>query len=180
VLERAALPPGQRVLAQAVAEDGTWLLGTRDALVVVGPDASASVPWEQVETADWLRDEGRLRVTEVGEFGSPQPVHVFSLSEPGSLLPMVRERVTASVLLQRRVRVEDAARPHGGRARGLLVVARRAPRGGGGISWSYQLDPGLDPADPAVQRAAEEGVRAAQEELGEETAPSWRPDPGPC
>lgn len=157
VLERAGLARGDRVLARAPTADGAWLLGTRDALVIVAGQA-VRVPWERVETADWNRNEERLRVSEVGEFGQVRPVHVFSVPDPGPLLAMIRERVTASVLLQRRVTVADK--------QGLLVIARRSPRGRGEISWAYELDSGLDPADPAVQIAAQDGLRSAQEELG--------------
>lgn len=169
VVRRAALPRGERLLARAATADGTWLLGTRDALVIVPaepageptavtPAAGVRIPWERVETADWDRDDQRLRVSEVGEFGQQRPVHVFSVPDAGTLLPMVRERVTASVLLQRRVVVNGR--------KGLRVVARRPPRGRGGIVWAFELDPGVDPADPAVQRAAEAGLRAAEEEIG--------------
>lgn len=158
VLRRAALPSGARVLASAASSDGTWLLGTRDALVVVEPVETRAIPWEQVETAEWDRDEDLLRVSEVGEFGRSRPVHVFTVAEPGRLLPLVRERVTASVLLQRRVAI--------GPGRGLLVIARRPPRGTGETTWAYEFDAGVDPGDPAVARAAEEGLRAAQAELG--------------
>ncbi len=158
MVRRAALPRGSRVLASASSHDGTWLLGTRDALVVVEAAETMSIPWERVETAEWDRDEDRLRVSEVGEFGRIRPVHVFTVSEPGRLLQLVRERVTASVLLQRRVVT--------GSGRGLLVIARRPPRGTGEITWAYELDAGVDPDDPAVARVAEEGLRAAQAELG--------------
>lgn len=162
VLARAGLVRGDRVLAHATAADGTWLLGILDALVVVPAPTqgapSVRVPWQQVETADWDRDEERLRVREVGEFGRVRPVHVFSLPEPGRLLQMIRERVTASVLLQRRV-------PVTGR-QGLTVVARRSPHRDGEITWTYELDAGLDPDDPLVREAAESGLRAAQDELG--------------
>ncbi len=163
VLERAALDRGDTLLAWADAEDGTWLLGTRQALVVVRPDSTVRIPWEQVETADWDRDEERLRVTEVGEYGVERPVHVFSLTDPSRLLQMVRERVTASVVLQRRVLVSGK--------RGLNVVGRRAPQGDGGITWAYEFDAGVEPADPAVREAAEAGLRAAQAEVGSEGQP---------
>ena len=159
VLARADLPRGDRVLARAVSDDGTWLLGTRDALVMVKPDGTIRVAWERVETADWDRDKGRLRVAEVVEFGEVRPVHVFSVPDPGRLLPMVRERVSASVLLQRRVVVSGR--------RGLTVIARRPPRGRGDITWAYEFDVGMDPEAPAVQQATEEALRAAQQELGE-------------
>ena len=158
VLTRARLARGEKVLAHAAADDGTWLLGTRDALVVVEPADTIRLAWETVESADWDRDTGRLRVAEVGEFGQPRPVHRFTLTDPQRLLQLVRERVTASVLLQRRVEVRGR--------RGLTVIARRPPRGRGEITWAYELDPGLDPADPEVARAAEEGLRAARLDVG--------------
>jgi hypothetical protein len=168
VSARAGLDRGDAVLAAALADDGTWLLGTRDALVLVGDgDVPVThttgggvqrIPWERVETADWDRDESRLRVTEVGDFGQQRPVHVLTVPDAGLLLPMVRERVTASVVLQRRVPV------HG--RRGLTVIARRPPRGRGEVTWAYEFDAGVDPGEPEVVRAAAEGLRDAQEELG--------------
>lgn len=160
VVARARLSRGEKVLAAARSADGTWVLGTRDALLLL-PAADSAAPiriaWEGVQAADWSRDEDRLRVSEVGEYGRPRPVHDLVLEEPGALLPLVRERVTASVVLQRRVEV--------GGGRGLTVVARRAPRGGA-VTWAYELDAGLDPEDPAIRSAAEAGLRSAAEELG--------------
>ena len=158
VRRRAHLPRGERVLARAAAPDGTWLLGTRDALVLVEPATTIRLPWEQVEHAEWDRDTDRLRVVEVGRFRRPQPTHSFTVPDPGSLLELVRERVTASVLLQRRVRVRGR--------QGLLVVARRPPRGGTDVTWSWEPDPGLDPDDPEVHEAADRAIREAQDELG--------------
>ena len=79
VLEAAQLARRERVLAAAVAADGTWLLGTHDALLVLGPprveqvaaeEASARVepariPWQCIEKADWDRDTEKLHVVEV-------------------------------------------------------------------------------------------------------------------
>ena len=156
VVDRAGLRRGERVLASAATEDGTWLLATRDALVVVGPGTSR-VPWEGVETADWDRDAGRLRVSEVGEFGRPRPVHEFVPVEPALLLATVRERVTASVVLQRRAVVSGR--------RGVTVVARRPP-GGGEPAWAVEYDVGIDPDDPAVRLVADETLAAARSEIG--------------
>jgi hypothetical protein len=141
-----------------VTDEGTWLVGTRLALVAVGPEEVLRVPWEQVETADWDGDEQRLRVRETGEFGRVSPVHLFTVPDPGRLLPMVRERVTASVLLQRRVAVQGR--------RGVTVVARRSPSGTGPVVWAWEFDVGVDPAEPAVRTAAERALAAARDELG--------------
>ncbi|MGZ4495380.1 MAG: hypothetical protein ACXVWU_11820 [Nocardioides sp.] len=157
VVARAGLARGDRVLAAARAVDGTWLLGTRTALVLVGT-AVETLPWQCVERAEWHRDGERLRVFEVGEYGARRPVHAFHVTAPGSLLAFVRERVTASVVLQRRVVVEGR--------RGFFVVARRSPVGPADVSFAYEFDAGVDPDDPRVKALAEAGLRAAAEELG--------------
>ena len=157
VVERAGLR-GEKVLAHAAASDGTWLLGTREALVVVDASGTVRLPWQDIESADWDRDEDVLRVAEVGTFGHTRPVHLFTLPAPGQLLPMIRERVTASVLLQRRVVVTGKS--------GLMVIARRPPTGQGEITWAYEFDAEVDPDDPAVREAAARGLRSAQDELG--------------
>jgi hypothetical protein len=162
VVDAAPLEKGEKVLAGTPARDGSWLLGTRDALVLTAPrgsrDGATRIPWQCVERADWDRDEERLRVNEVGEFGEVRPEYSFEVDEPGLLLELIRERVTASVVLQRHVRVDGK--------KGLLVIARRAPRGDSDIAWAYEFDPGIDPDDPAVMAVARRGLEAAAEELG--------------
>ena len=151
--------PG-RVLAAAASADGHWLVGTRDALVVVRPEHQEKVvlPWEQVQRADWDVESSRLRVERVEEFGTPVVPMVFEVAAPGPFLQLLRERVSASIVVQRRVVLE--------RRRGLTVIARRPPSRPGEVTWAYELDQGVDPADPTVQAAAEAGLREAQESLG--------------
>jgi hypothetical protein len=156
---------GEKLLADAVA-DGAHLGGTRDALYVVRGLGNGSfdltetvrIAWEDVQAADWDAETSTLRVSEVGSWGEPRPEHVFTVAEPGRLLELVRERVTASVVLQRHV-------PIRGR-RGLRVIARRAPRGDQPVRWIYEFDAGIDPDDPAVRKAAEQALAAAQAEVG--------------
>ena len=111
-----------------------------------------------MEAADWDRDTSRLRVSEVGTWGEERVEHSLIIEEPGQLLELVRERVTASVVLQRHV-------PLAGR-RGLRVIARRAPRGDRPLTWLYEYDEGIDPADPSVRAAAEAALAAARDEVG--------------
>jgi hypothetical protein len=146
--------PGESVLAWTRSTDGRVVAGTRDAVYVDGE----RIPWEQVEAADWDRDTDVFRISEVGTWGEPRAQHALTLAEPGRLLELVRERVTASVVLQRHV-------PVTGR-HGLRVIARRAPRGDQPITWAYEFDAGIDPDDPDVQAAAAAALRVAREDVG--------------
>jgi hypothetical protein len=155
---RRAVPPvevaaGEKVLAWASSEAGP-VAGTRSALYL--PD-DVRIPWEQVEAADWDLETETLKVTEVGSWGEARPTHSVVLSEPARLLQLVRERVTASVLLQRHV-------PIRGRL-GVRVIARRATSGARELTWFFDYDEGIDPADPFVEHAAQEALAAARSEL---------------
>ena len=61
--------------------------------------------WERIDRARWDEESERLEVVEVADFGEPQPRHELALLEPRRLLDLVRDRVTASVLLTRHVPV---------------------------------------------------------------------------
>lgn len=149
---------GEKVLASAAATDGTVVAGTRDAFYVVTDGEIRRVPWEQVEAADWDRDTDTFRLSEVGRWGEERPVHTCTLTEPGRLLELVRERVTASVVMQRHVMVAGR--------RGLRVIARRAPSGAGDIQWVYEYDEGVDPDDETVRSAAREALALARHDVG--------------
>lgn len=149
---------GERLLAWAPLVGGEWVAGTRDALYL----PAGRLPWEQVEAADWDRELSRLRVSEVGRWGEPRAEHHLTLDESGAsadrLLQLVRERVTASVLLVRHV-------PITGR-HGVRVVARRAPSGRSPVEWLYEYDDGIDPADPFVETAVATALGEARAEVG--------------
>lgn len=149
---------GEKVLAVTRATDGTVLAGTRDAFYLASGDTTRRVPWEQVEAADWDRDTSTFQLSEVGTWGEQRPVHTAVLADPGRLLELVRERVTASLVLQRHVAV--TAR------RGLRVIARRAPSGAGGVQWVYEYDEGVDPDDPGVREVARATLEAMRHEVG--------------
>ena len=143
------------MLAWARATDGTLVAGTRDAVYV----GASRLPWEQVEAVDWDRDADLLRLSEVGTWGERRVQHALTFDHPRRLLQLVRERVTASIVLQRHVSVDGR--------RGVRVIARRAPKGNRPIAWFCEYDEGIDPADPVVREVAETALRVAREELGE-------------
>ncbi len=145
---------GERVLAWTLSTDDELLAGTREALYLPG----VRLPWEDVESASWNDEDRLLRVVEVGTWGELRREHTFALGDPARFLGLVRERVTASVVLVRHV-------PISGR-RGLRVIARRGASGDRPLRWVYEFDAGIDPDDPTVRLAAETALEAAQEEVG--------------
>ena len=153
-----AVGSGERLLAWAVV-DGGHAAGTRDALYIATSSVETTrIPWEQVQSAEWDPEESTLRVSEVGTWGQVRPAYQVVVTDPGRLLELVRERVTASVLLQRHV-------PVTGR-QSIRVIARRAPRGDQPINWLIEYDEGLDPNDRVVGLAVEAALAAARAEVG--------------
>ncbi|MCR1782263.1 hypothetical protein KVF89_06945 [Nocardioides carbamazepini] len=148
--------PGERLLAWAQVrqpDGGPPLVGgTRDALYL-----PARVPWEQVASADWDQEESTLRVVEVGRFGEPSPVHLLHLDDAGRLLQLVRERVTASIAVQRHVAVSGR--------RSVRILARRAPGSRAELAWFVEYDDGLDPADPRVDAVVQEALATARADV---------------
>lgn len=145
---------GERILAWDTAASGEVVAGTRDALYI----GVRRLPWEEVEAADWDRDTSLFRVSEVGHWGAERVEHALALDDADRLLQLVRERVTASVVLVRHVPLEGR--------RGVRVVARQAPGRRGPLTWVHEYDEGIDPDDPIVRLTAEELLRASREEVG--------------
>ena len=151
------LRSGERVLAGAVDSAGGWHVGTDRALHLASGKGWRRLPWERVDRAGFDDESERLHVVEVADFGELEPTYELALVEPRRLLELVRERVTASVLLTRNLPVTGT--------RGVKVVARRSPVGGP-VEWSFLLDDGLQPDDPRVVAAVAAGRADAETELG--------------
>ena len=150
---------GERLLAWAPVAGGQWVAGTRDALYL----PAGRLPWEEIEAADWDHELARLRVAEVGQWGRPRVEHALTLDasapyDTDRLLQLVRERVTASVLLVRHVPITGK--------RGVRVVGRRAPSGRSEVHWVYEYDAGIEPTDPVVQAAASAALASARADVG--------------
>ena len=156
--ERVREAVQSRPLAAAEADDHTWVVCTRDACWLVDGEGAEEIPWERVHRAEWDQESATLRIEPVEAYGAPVHARTLVVPEPGPLLDVLRERVTASVLLQRRVDVQ--------RRRGFTLIARRPPSRPGEVTWAYEIDPGLDPHAPEVAEAAARALREAEESLG--------------
>ena len=152
------LEQGESALATSADREGRWYVGTARALLVPEGGGWRRVPWETVERATWDRDSEQLIVIETADFGRPQPAHRAALPDPERLLQLIRERVTASVVIKVFEPVEGK--------RGVTVSGRRSPHSDDEPMWSVLVDPGLDERSPQVRAAAERALAAAQSELG--------------
>lgn len=157
---RSSLPlvSAERPLAYAEARQGVWWVGTLAALYVAHGDDWVRLAWEVVEHAEWEKDSGALLVTETADFGERQQQHRADFDDASRLLQLIRERVTASVVMTRFVPVEGRT--------GMTLVGRRAPGSDGEVEWSFVLGAGLEPDDPRLREIAQRALVEAERELG--------------
>lgn len=116
------------------------------------------IAWEQIERAEWDRDTDLLRVVETAPLGQRMPVWSLRFQRADDrFLRLIRERITASVVVDRRV-------PIRGR-HGVRVIARRAAQVDAELVWAVAFDEELDPSDPEILAAAEEALAAVRAEV---------------
>ncbi|MFK4086255.1 hypothetical protein ACI2LF_19245 [Kribbella sp. NPDC020789] len=164
--------PGRKepILAAAQLADGNWVAGTR-AAVYLPADVPTETPgkptaesvrrvgWEQIERAGWDSEASVLHVYETTDFGTPLRATDLKLTDPGRFGQLLRERVDASIVVQRHV-------PLAGK-RGVRIVGRRNPASTEApITWNFVLDKGLEPTQPGLLDAAEAALTAVREEFG--------------
>jgi hypothetical protein len=152
------LPPGEPVLAVASDNAGRWYVGTARALLVPDEGSWRRLPWENLERANWDGDSEQLVVVETADFGQPEPTYRATLGDPERLLQLIRERVTASIVVK-------FFQPVQGK-RGVTVSGRRSPHSDDDLVWSVLVDPGLDERSEQVRSAAAMALAAARAEIG--------------
>ncbi len=159
VADALALDRGERILATATDVSGRWVVATDRALYL--PEDAAPphrIPWERVEHAEWDRDAEVLRVTETAALGDQLPVFVLRFDPPDPrLLPLVRERISASVVVEQHVRIRGT--------QGVRVIARRPLDNAGDLVWALVFDDELDPEDRETLAAAERALASVRAEV---------------
>lgn len=149
---RPRLDERERPLAWAAYAGGRLLATTRALWTVPDGGEPRRVFWDEVERATWR--DGRL-VVRLQASGAET---AYDVTEPGSLPPVVRERVTGSIVVNTTHRL-----PTGG---GLRIVARR--RGGeGALRWTAVFERERDAADPAARAEADRLLAQAREAAGD-------------
>jgi hypothetical protein len=149
------------ILAAVQLTDGNWVAGTRSAVYLPAdsPGAVRRVGWEKIERAGWDSEASVLNVFETTDFGTPLGVTELKVDDPGRFGQLLRERVDASIVVQRHV-------PLAGK-RGVRIVGRRNPSTtDAAVTWNFVLDKGLEPDQPGVVDAAEAALKEVRDEFG--------------
>ena len=143
---------GERVITYAVTRDGRYVVATGRALYLPG---DVRLPWEQVHQATW--HGGWLYVQETSTLDARGGEHHLRLDDPGRLPEAVRERVSATILVNQYARLTGD--------HGVRVVARRSPTGTE-TTWTLVFDAELDPHDPALRTAAGQVLEEIRRQTG--------------
>lgn len=147
----AAEHPGRpvRILAWAQGPDG-YAVGSPAGLSV-GEQEWRHVGWHEIERGGWNAETAVLSWAQYGgRRGS------VGLTGPGRLPELFRERIAASIALERFVPVAGE--------RGVIVTARRDLGADGAISWHSSLTRGLTWHTDGVQAAADEALARLRSE----------------
>ncbi len=158
---RAPMPDDVRALQEEYgsalgwgrARGGAPVVGTMAALVV-GADPPQVLPWHLVDRALWEPPTMIVHFREARS-GVARTLRL-ELEEHGELPPVIRTRVTRSVVTSRRVALPGDA--------GAVLAARRDAEGS--VTWTVVFDAGVDPSDPDLQQAAREALEEFRQSLG--------------
>ncbi len=142
-----------RAAAWGETPNGGAVIATKDGLIIEG-DPPTVLPWHCIDQAVWEEPAFAIRHRDPVS-GSSARLRL-ELARPGKLPPVVRDRVTRSVLVSRRVPLVGEL--------GAVLAARRDSKGA--VNWTVVFDPGLDPADPELQQRARDALEDLRRSLG--------------
>jgi hypothetical protein len=151
VREQLDLRPRERVLAWADDGSGRPVVASESALHLQRtPPQYSRIGWEQVERVTY--DSGVLVVTLVPQLDSA--TLRVRVGDERDLPVVIRDRVTASVLVDRFVPLDEEA--------GVRIVGRRAADGT--VTWRGDLDPALT-GRPDLEGAVESALAEIRSEV---------------
>jgi hypothetical protein len=154
-VEGVALDPGERVLASAAGEGGP-VVATNRRLLLPRPGGHDGIDWVSIDRATWDADGELLTITQTAPLGSRQPQRRLRVERASQLLDVLREQVTASVVISRYVLIEGD--------RGVRITGRRQA-GRAGLSWVVAVDQGLSLDAPAVRDLVDAAVSSVRAEV---------------
>lgn len=155
--EHVTLVRGERVLVSAESSAG-WVVATTHAAWLPDRSGLTRVGWESIDNAVWDRDASALQMWQNATLDQQPRRWVLPLDYQRDLLLVIKERIRATVVTSRQVRLTDTG--------GATIVARRPP-GADRLTWSVSMDPGVSLQAPAVRDRVEAAVASLRAELGE-------------
>jgi hypothetical protein len=147
VRKSLATEPGERVLTFAPGAVAGYVVATNLALHLTD---GTRVPYERIDKATW--DEQGVRV-----LTTDGTSHIEHVSEPRLVPETLRERVNATIVVNKHVDLPGRG--------GVRLVLRRRP-GGEMLGWTMVFDDGLDPEDPGVRAQAEQALEGVRRSMG--------------
>jgi hypothetical protein len=150
-----ALEPGERVLASASGNTGT-VVATNRRLLVPLPGGHDGIDWETVDRATWDGEGNVLTITQTAPVGTRPRQYRLRVEDAGRLLDVVREQVTASVVISRYVLIDGD--------HGVRITGRRQP-GKAKLSWIVTVDKGLSFDTPGVRDQIDAAVTSVRAEV---------------
>ena len=112
--------------------------------------------WHEIQRGGWDAERGELSWTEVAEPEETGRRRTLPLTEPGRLPELFRERVAATIAVERFVPIAGE--------RGVIVTARRDLSQDGPIRWHSSLTRGLTWQTEGVRTAAERAINELRTE----------------
>ena len=139
-----------RILAWARTSGG-FCIGGLTRLSISDGDHWTHTPWHEIERGEWNAETRSLRWKRLdGGRGAA------TLIEPGRMPELFRERIAATIALERFVSLAGD--------RGVIITARRNLVDGGSISWHSTLTRGLSWQTEGVREAADRAVAELKSE----------------
>lgn len=144
---------GERVMATGLgpsAYEPPVVIATDKALYFASKTEPIRLAWTEIAKAAW--EEPWLTISTIS--GESMRLR---LDPAGELPPVVRDRVTSSVLIRERVPLDIGG--------SVVCVGRRLP-GSGEITWLIEFDQGVDPELDEIKSSADRALAELRSTLG--------------
>lgn len=138
-----------RILAWARMPDG-YCIGSPARLSFGDADDWQHCGWHEIQRGGWNAERRELNWIEIADPDEIARRRTLPLTEPGRMPELFRERVAATIAVERFVPIAGE--------RGVIVTARRDLSRDGSISWRSSLTRGLSWQTEGVREAAERAV----------------------
>ena len=114
------------------------------------------VGWHEIERGSWNAELGKLSWVLHAAPGKPSPRGSLELVEPGRLPELFRERISATIAIEKFVPLLGE--------RGVTISARRDLGGGGAVAWHSTLTRGLSWETDGVRAAVDQAMEQLRTE----------------